>query len=169
MRRTAFGALWVAAFVAAIGSFAGGASARPLTPAENRYVPWSGRVPACDDPSVLSTIQSRFSHRESSYWQSGLEVVGFDRVRETGYRSTGTDYIPRRYCSAQAFINDQKTRNVVYSVGEDLNFSGGDPFTLLLRAFGNTSSGFTDYGVDWCVVGLDRNYAYGMNCHAARP
>jgi len=27
----------------------------------------------------------------------------------------------------------------------------------------------TSYGVQWCVVGLDRNWAYNPQCKMARP
>jgi len=125
--------------------------ARPLTPAESRYSRYSGMLPACDDPGVLSRIQSRFWNREAEYWNSGLEILGYDRVREIGFRSNGADYIPRRYCMARAYLNDQTARDVSYSVGEDLGFIGWG------------------YGVEWCVSGLDRNYAFAPNCKMARP
>jgi hypothetical protein len=27
----------------------------------------------------------------------------------------------------------------------------------------------SEYGVEWCVAGLDRNWAYNPACRAARP
>ncbi len=151
------------------------ANARPLTPAEQRYLPWQALLPKCDDPSVLSFVQSRFEQRESYYWKSGLGIQGFDKVRETGFRSTGLDYIPRRYCEARAAMNDSRTRAVYYAVGEDMDMTGADAIrsvaqsvTLGLWPTLNPSP-LNNWGVDWCVVGLDRNYAYGRNCKAARP
>jgi hypothetical protein len=125
--------------------------ARPLIPAERRFDPYSGYLPSCDDPRVLSRIQDRFAQKESEYWNSALKIVDYDRVRETGYRSTGADYIPRRYCTARAIINDDKRREVVYWIGEDLGMIGWG------------------FGVEWCVIGLDRNWAYGPACRAAQP
>lgn len=130
---------------------AGAAQARPLTPAESRDSRYLGALPACDDPGVLSRIQNRFWSREAEYWGSGLAIVGYDRVREIGYRSNGADYIPRRYCTARVFLNDQLTRQVSYSIGEDLGIIGWG------------------YGVEWCVSGLDRHFAYAPNCKMARP
>ena len=46
---------------------------------------------------------------------------------------------------------DGKVRKVHFSIIEDGGFSG----------YGN--------GVEWCVVGLDRNWAYNPSCRAARP
>jgi hypothetical protein len=144
------------------------AQARPLTPAEKRFLPWSGDLPACDDPGVLGRIQMRFSQAENGYWQSGLEIVSFDTFREIGYRTTGADYIPRRYCTASAQINDGKVRQVSYWVGEDLGFSGGD-YALVPVPFASQTSLLGNWGVTYCVNGLDRNYAYGPDCRAARP
>ena len=140
---------------------------RPLTRAEKRYLPWSGEVPACDSPWVQGRIQSRFYESEREFWSSGLEIEGFDRFREIGFRSNGPDYIPRRYCTARGHLNDGKIREVTYWIGEDLGFSGmsfliGTPLDSLGRMFNN-------WGVTFCVNGLDRNYAYGKGCQAARP
>jgi hypothetical protein len=127
------------------------AQTRPLVPAERRYDPYSGQLPVCGDDLVLGQIQSRFHDRERSFWTSGLEIVGFGEVREIGMRSNGLDYIPRRYCMAQVLLNDRSAHTVSYAIAEDLGFIGWG------------------FGVDWCVAGLDRNYAYAPDCQMARP
>ena len=48
-------------------------------------------------------------------------------------------------------MNDQKTRAVSYWIGEGFGIIG------------------TGWGVEWCVVGLDHNYADALNCKQARP
>ena len=128
------------------------ASGRPLTPAEQRYSAYSGRVPACNDGGVLSRISSRFSGRESEFWNSSLAIVSYDKVGELGLRSPGLDYIPRRYCIAQVLLNDGRISTVSYAIAEDLGFLG-----------------VPGYGVDWCIEGLDRNLAYSPGCKMARP
>ena len=139
----------------AAAAFAGlacpGVQARPLTPAEQRFQPYSGVVPPCTEAGALEAIQSRFHDRENEYWHSGLEITGFSRVDEIGFRSNGLDYIPRRYCVAQAVMSDQKLRTVSFSIGEATG-----------------SIGFTD-AVDFCVNGLDRLDSYAPNCKMARP
>jgi hypothetical protein len=125
--------------------------ARPLVPAEHRFDWYLGRLPTCGDPSVLSRIQSRFFERESEFWKSGLQVVGFDNVREIGMRTNGLDYIPRRYCTGQALLNNQTAHKVTYSIVEDQGFIG------------------LGFGVDWCIVGFDRLYSYAPNCRMALP
>lgn len=120
-------------------------------PAEWRTPPYTGALPPCADPGVLSEIASTFAWRESQYWDSGLVIAGFESASETGYRTTGLSYIPRRYCRAEALFNDGVRRHVVYNIGEALGFIG------------------LGSGVTWCVVGLDRNHAFSPNCRAAGP
>jgi hypothetical protein len=127
--------------------------ARPLTPAEARHFPYQANLPACNDPAVVAKIQSRFEDAEDEYWHSGLRIQAFDRIDEIGYRTNGEDYIPRRYCVAEALMNDQKLRPVSYSINQDLGIIG----------FLGT------IGVEWCVGGLDREKAYAPDCKMARP
>lgn len=122
-----------------------------VVPAEQRYSAYSGDLPSCEDPGVLSRISDRFAQKESGYWNSTLQVTGYDRIREIGFRANGLDYIPRRYCVARALVNDLRERTVIYDIQEGLGMIGWG------------------YGVEWCVVGLDRNLAYAPACSALRP
>jgi hypothetical protein len=110
---------------------------------------YEGRVADCE--SALPTISSQFQEKESTFWNSELAITGYARIRETAFRPWRSDNIPRRYCSAEVMLNDGKPRTVHYSIGEDTGFAG----------YGQ--------GVEWCVVGLDRNWAYNPSCKAARP
>ncbi|MEW6435822.1 MAG: hypothetical protein AB1508_01475 [Pseudomonadota bacterium] len=127
------------------------AAARPIVPAERRYDSYAGVLPACADPGVFQRIRSLFHDRETEFWKSGLEIVNLGEVRETGFRSEGLDYIPRRYCEGRVYLNNQSVRPVTYSIVEDAGFIG------------------FSYDVEWCVAGLDRNLAYGGYCRDARP
>jgi hypothetical protein len=128
------------------------AAARPIVPSERRYEPFdTSDMPNCTDPAPLSQIQSRFHERESEFWRTGLEITEFEEVKEIGFRSNGLDYIPRRYCQGHVIMSDAKVRSISYSISKDL---GG---------IGDT------FGVEWCVVGLDRNDADAPNCKMARP
>ena len=130
---------------------AAGAAARPLVPAEQRYYPYTADMPACDSPSVLSRIQSRFSQKEGYYWNSTLEILSYDKISEYGFRTNGADYIPRRYCTARATLSDGKTTTATYTIGESLGMIG------------------VGYGVDYCLSGYDRSWSYGYKCDALRP
>jgi len=110
---------------------------------------YDGRVAECE--RALSTITSQFGEKESTFWNSSLRITAYGQVHETAFRPWQSDNIPRRYCSAEAMISDGKVRTVHYSIIEDGGFAG----------FGQ--------GVEWCVVGLDRNWAYNPRCNAARP
>src|SRR4051794_7643979 len=90
----------LAGFALATASFA-----RPLVPAEKRYFPFQSQLPLCNDSGVLGRISSTFADRESEYWNSGLAILGYDRIAEIGLRSTGLDMIPRRYCIARVQLN----------------------------------------------------------------
>jgi hypothetical protein len=108
-------------------------------------------VPLCGEPGALNRIQSHFAERETQYWVSELKIVGFENVRQISWRPWAEGTIPRRYCRATALISDGVKRPVSYSIGEDTGFLG------------------MGYGVEWCVVGLDRNWAYNPACRMARP
>jgi hypothetical protein len=149
VRRLAMGfALSVAAF-GAIGN-AGAANLLELNfwLSGPRY---DAVVPLCDAPGALANIQRRFSSKESRFWNSKLKIVGFDQVREVAFRPWVSGTIPRRFCAAKVLVSDGSVRPVHYSIGEDTGLIGAT------------------YGVEWCVVGLDRNWAYHPGCRMARP
>ena len=110
---------------------------------------YDGRVAPCE--AALGSISSQFHEKESTFWNSALKITAYGRIHETAFRPWQSDNIPRRYCSADVMISDGKMRTVHYSIIEDGGFAG----------FGQ--------GVEWCVTGLDRNWAYNPRCKAARP
>ena len=138
---------------AAFALLAFGPAAQAANPLElNFYLSgprYDGRVADCD--KALSTITSQFREKESKFWNSALEITGYARIHETAFRPWQSDNIPRRYCTGDVLVNDGKVRTVHYSIIEDGGFAG----------FGQ--------GVEWCVTGLDRNWAYNPGCKAARP
>ena len=108
-------------------------------------------VPLCQDPAALGKVASRFAEKEEKFWDPTLRILGFERVRETAWRPWAENTIPRRFCSATALVNDGKARTVHYSIAEDTGMIGAT------------------FGVEWCVVGLDRNWAYNPACKMAQP
>jgi hypothetical protein len=142
----------VAAFGMAVGLLAFAPSAQAANPFELNFglfgPNYEGRVAECE--SALPTITSQFQEKESTFWNSALQITGYARIHETAFRPWRSDNIPRRYCTADVMLNDGKPRTVHYSIIEDGGFAG----------FGQ--------GVEWCVVGLDRNWAYNPSCRAAR-
>jgi hypothetical protein len=138
---------------AALGLLAFGQAAEAANPLELNFwlsgPRYDGKVADCG--AALSTITSQFREKESTFWNSNLEITGFGQIRETAFRPWQSDNIPRRYCSAEVMLNDGKLRTVHYSIIEDGGFA----------SFGQ--------GVEWCVTGLDRNWAYNPGCRSARP
>lgn len=110
---------------------------------------YDGVLPPCE--AALGTISSRFSEKEGRFWNSDLQIVGFDAVREIAFRPWASQTIPRRFCTAVAMVSDGRRHTVHYSIGEDTGIVG------------------ITWGVEWCVVGLDRNWAYNPACKMARP
>ena len=146
--RTAAGAL-LGLCVAVLAFAPAAQAANPLELNFGLFGPsYDGRVAECT--SALPTITSQFQEKESTFWNSALQITAYGRIHETAFRPWQSDNIPRRYCSADALLNDGKTRTVHYSIIEDGGFAG----------YGQ--------GVEWCVVGLDRDWAYNPACKAAR-
>jgi hypothetical protein len=110
---------------------------------------YDSALPTCD--WGLGAVASGFATKEAGYWNSSLHIVEFGKVRETGLRAWAEQTIPRRYCSAEARISDGIARTVHYVIAEDTGLIGAS------------------WGVEWCVVGLDRNWAYNPRCKMARP
>jgi hypothetical protein len=110
---------------------------------------FDGDLPACE--AGLSTVASRFALKESRFWNSNLEILDFERVREVAFRPWERGTIPRRFCTAVAHVSDGKKHTVNYVIGEDTAQIGWS------------------WGVEFCVVGLDRNWAYNPSCKMARP
>jgi hypothetical protein len=147
--------LGVALLLAVIGLSAGRNEALAASPFELNFwlsgPRYDAIVPLCGEPGALNMIQAHFAEKESEYWASELKIVGFENVREIAWRPWAEGTIPRRYCAAIALISDGVKRSISYSIGEDEGFAG------------------MGYGVDWCVVGLDRSWAYNPACWMARP
>lgn len=108
-------------------------------------------MPSCDYAPALDRIISHFGTKESRFWNSELRIVGIEDIRETAELPWAAQSIPRRFCNGTALVNDGTRHQIVYSIGEDTGMIG------------------MDWGVNFCVVGLDRNWAYNPNCRAARP
>jgi hypothetical protein len=112
---------------------------------------YEGKLPPCDESSALGTIAHRFKQKEGRFWNSDLTILGFDAIRETAFRPWAANTIPRRFCSGVVDVSDGRRHAIHYSIGEDTGMIGGG------------------WGVEWCVVGLDRNWAYNPACKMARP
>ncbi len=109
------------------------------------------QVPACDYPAALDRIIADFRTKEFRFWNSELRIVGVDNIREEAMMPWAAQSIPRRFCSGTAIINDGARHPIYYSIAEDTGMIG------------------MDWGVNFCVAGLDRDWAYNPLCRSARP
>ncbi len=110
---------------------------------------YTGDLPPCE--AALGTISSRFEEKEARFWNSNLQILGYERVRQIAFSPWAKGTIPRRFCTATAMVSDGRKHRVDFWIGEDTGFIGAS------------------WGVTWCVVGLDRNWAYNPACKMARP
>ncbi len=108
-------------------------------------------MPPCDFPPALDRIIGDFHTKEARFWNSELRILGIEHIRQTAVLPWAAQSIPRRFCSGTAVINDGARHEIVYSIAEDTGMIG------------------VTWGVNFCVVGLDRNFAYGPACRSARP
>jgi hypothetical protein len=112
---------------------------------------YDGVLPPCDYPDALEKIAKRFNRKEGEFWNSDLAILNFSKIRETAFRPWAAQTIPRRFCSGIVEVSDGRKHTIHYSIAED---------TGMIGAY---------WGVEWCVVGLDRNWAYNPACKMARP
>jgi hypothetical protein len=85
---------------------------------------------------------------------------GFEKIREIAWEPWPPE-MPRRYCVASVRLSDGTSHRLDYAIIEDDGWIGAD------------------YGVEWCVVGLDRKRglqsvlpgcaAVTWRCGPARP
>jgi len=108
-------------------------------------------VPTCDYAPALDRIIGDFRTTERAFWNSELQILGIENIHENAELPWAAQSIPRRFCSGTALISDGVRHRIYYSIAEDTGLIGAD------------------WGVNFCVVGLDRERAYEPHCRAARP
>ncbi|MEO1066458.1 MAG: hypothetical protein AAFW47_03670 [Pseudomonadota bacterium] len=109
-----------------------------------------GKVPQCDDPSVLNKISKRFAKVQFKFRDSDLEFSNLERVRETGFEPNEIDQNDRRFCAAHVHLTDGNHPTLYY---------------LIQEHEGLASIG---WGVDYCVNGYDFERAHGAHCRSVR-
>lgn len=112
---------------------------------------YSAKVALCEEREPLNMIRRRFSTKEGKFWNSDLKIVGFDRIEEVAWQPWAPGTIPRRFCKASVLVSDGVRRSMYYSITEDGGMIG------------------VGIGVEFCVVGLNREWAYQPDCLRAKP
>ena len=147
LKKTGLGA----AFGILLGLFAFGPAAEAANLWELNFwlsgPKYEGRVAPCE--AALGTITSQFRKREQLL-EFALQITGYAGSMRSR-SGPGSRTIFRAAIARRRHAERRRPRTVYYSVIEDGGFA----------SFGS--------GVEWCVVGLDRNWAYNPACKAARP
>ncbi|MFA6266785.1 MAG: hypothetical protein WC670_13860 [Pseudolabrys sp.] len=110
---------------------------------------FDGDVPACE--AALGTITSRFESTQSGFWNSSVQILGYEKVRQVAFSPWARGTIPRRFCTATAEVSDGRKHRVDYFITEDGGMIGAT------------------WGVTYCLVGFDPSMAYSPACKMARP
>lgn len=115
----------------------------------HRSAPWTG--PACDEDAVLRRITAHFDQAEARYWHTGVRMAQITQARETAFRDWDPKIIATRYCSGTAYLSDGSRYGLVYWLRSEQGFAG------------------VGWGVQFCLVGRDRDYSYAPHCRNLRP
>jgi len=112
---------------------------------------YNREIPTCDYAPALDRIIANFRTKEFRFWNSELRIVGIENIHETAVLPWAAQSIPRRFCSGMAVINDGSKHLLNYSIAEETGMIG------------------MDWGVNFCVADLDRDWAYRPECRSAAP
>lgn len=115
----------------------------------HRNAPWQG--PQCDEPKVLNTISAHFDQAEAAYWHTGIRMAQITQAQETAFRDWDPTIIARRYCTGTAYLTNGRSYSLVYWLRSEQSFAG------------------VSWGVQFCLVGRDRDYSYAPHCKMLRP
>mgnify|MGYP006909112565 CR=1 FL=1 len=121
----------------------------PFNAAAPPSAPWQG--PACADNAVLTRIPAHSAQPEAAYWHTGVKMAHITGARETTFRDWDPPIIATRFCTGSAYLTDGRQYNLVYWLRSEQGFAG------------------VNWGVQFCLVGRDREYAYAPACRMLRP
>jgi hypothetical protein len=122
------------------------ALSREEVPAEMRDVPFSGNLASCQESGTLNAVMGRFNAAERRFWNGEVEILSIEEVREVAFRPHGQDLIPRRYCTGVAVLSNATRTKVNFAIVEGMGFAS-----------------LAD-GVQFCLVGYDRNHTAMGDC-----
>lgn len=106
-------------------------------------------LPRCNDPAVVARIGTEYRGR---HWAGVYGPIFVLRARDTNPKYWPQPDMPRRFC--EAMITPPS------DLGRPSYYPKHYPIYYAIIA---------DYQLEWCVVGLDRPWAYDQRCRLARP
>ncbi len=110
---------------------------------------YDGDVPPCE--AALGEITSRFESTQARFWNTNVQILGYEKVRQIAYSPWAKGTVPRRFCTAVADVSTGRKHLVSYFITEGGGMIGAT------------------WGVTFCVAGFDQSMAYSPACKMARP
>lgn len=112
---------------------------------------WSrGKVPLCDEPSVLNDIAHRYQTANEQTWQTGLAIGEVRKIWESAFKPGHPGLIDRRYCHAKVMLSNDRPADLFYLIEERQGFAS------------------IGWGVEFCLPGQDPWRVYDGGCRAIR-
>jgi hypothetical protein len=107
-------------------------------------------LPECTEAGVLGRVTEKFAYQDAHIIHSGLGIVGFDAIRQTGFKN-GPSLTDVRYCVGRAYLTNGRASEVVFIIEGPMK--------------GKYSLG---YAVESCLPGFDPFHVYDGDCRSIR-
>ena len=107
-------------------------------------------VPTCGESAVLDTIHSKLGTADAAILKQNLSIAGLDKIRETYAGSNDPSPQFRRYCEADAHLNNGKKTTLYYLVEQGAGYVG------------------LAWNVEFCLLGLEPWRHHDGRCHTVR-
>ncbi len=107
-------------------------------------------LPACTSSTVLEKIVKRYNKADRNLWQNGVQIDAINGAYEHTVNSYYNSSIARRYCRAKVYLSNGRHYPVYFLIERGMGLAG------------------TGWGVEYCLKGSDRWYAYGGWCRVLR-
>ena len=141
----------VLALLAAVAVPAASAGTRSLDDPSVTVGSWSrGKVPLCDEPSVIRQISSRYHTANVKTWGNDLAIGSVQRIVQTRWEPANPGLIDRRFCHARVELSNGHPDDLYY---------------LIEERQGIASIG---WGVEFCFPNQDPRRVYDGYCRTVR-
>lgn len=107
-----------------------------------RRAPAVSSLPPCNHPAVFARIEAEYYSR---HWASGVAIADIRAWKSI--RKYWPQDMPQHFCEGIIIAPGGATRPIYYAIIPDV----------------------PGYRLEWCVLGLDRQWAYDARCRLARP
>lgn len=122
-------------------------------PAEYRTLPFSAKIPGCQDIRVIERITGDFYAGAQDAGLTNLLIKGVYAIKKVGWRNWGQEFVPRRFCKAEVILSDHRRKTMHYTI------------------YQTAATLFRNWDVSYCVENLFRYKTYEevSACATAKP